>query len=363
MRIEKPCRFPFVHANIRHKDNKMVSACWRSDENLGSLETHSLIEIWNGDKFKQMRQTFLNGEWPKGCNRCKELWDNPDTRHLSLRKRMEPKLSRWDGDNIKLRWLEIRLSAICNFWCLHCGGTHSTMWRQKLNQHEMLNDFVETSDDAVETFTENMIPDLIEVSENLHEIIITGGEPLIDPMLDKILKAIPEKNAKNIWITITTNLSRLDNVHLELFKKFKKVTITVSIDGDRETFDHFRLGGNIKIIEQNITKLQKNNVDVRCVTTLNILTITRLENIKQLCRDHNIEFKMIFVQNRPKWLDVRNIPFKDELNIPDQTAKNFMHSKPAEIGQWEKLVRAMETFKSVNGTDYQAVWPELFARK
>lgn len=361
MHPEKPCRFPFVHANIRHKNNKMVSACWRSDENLGSLETHSLLEIWNGDKFKQMRQMFLDGKWPEGCGRCKDLWDDPNTRYLSLRARMENKLSQWEDDT-KLRWLEIRLSSLCNFWCMHCGGLHSSTWRQKLNQHEMLNDFVENSDDPIETFTEDMLSDLIKVSYDLREIHITGGEPLVDPMFAKILESIPEENAKNITFISTSNLSKLDYSYLKLFKKFKKIIINVSIDGDRQTFNHFRLGGDIEVIEKNIAKLQAIGVEVKGVTVLSILTITRLPNIKQLCKDHNIDFKMIFLQDRPKWLDVRNIPFKDQLDISNKIANDYMHSRSAEIGKWEELIRAMETFKSVNGTDYESVWPELFAR-
>ena len=39
------------------------------------LKDSSIEDEWNNDYFKSIRQSFINGEWPENCSRCKYVED------------------------------------------------------------------------------------------------------------------------------------------------------------------------------------------------------------------------------------------------------------------------------------------------
>jgi len=368
--MHKPCLFPFVHANIRTKNNKMIAPCWRSDENLGSLKVDALSNIWNNDAYENLRNKFMNNELPDGCSRCNKLWENEETRHLSLRAQYEEKFGKYYKDikeryelglPQKLRSLEIRTGAVCNYSCLHCSGEFSTQWRLKVKKHPELIPFQKDYNYDVQTFTEDMIDDVCEFEDDLDEIRITGGEPLIDPILYQLL----EKLNGDVNLLIVSNLSTLKFEKwdaLELFKKFKSVDIRVSLDGDRQTYNYFRAGGNIDNVESNMAKVLEAGVNLSCVTAVNALNITRLDNIINICNDYGIDHHFIFVDQRPAYLDIRNIPFKNDIEVSIPKVYEFMHSSPALIGEWERLENYTDVMDKINGTDKYTTFPELFGR-
>lgn len=369
--MDKPCLFPFVHANIRTKNNKMIAPCWRSDENLGSLEKESLSDIWNNDAYDYLRKQFMYGKLPDGCSRCNKLWENPETRHLSLRAQYEEKfgkyyddiIERWDNDQEQvLRSIEIRTGAVCNYSCLHCSGEFSTQWRNKVKKHPELIPFQKEYDYPVQTFTSSMIPDIVALSKDLDEIRITGGEPLVDRVLYELLEVLDG----DVDILIVSNLSTLRFEKwnaIELFKKFRSVDIRVSLDGDRQTYDYFRAGGNIQNVEANMKEVLDAGVKLSCVTAVNTLNVTRLDNIINICNEHGIDHHTIFVDARPSYLDIRNIPFKNEIEINDEKVYKFMHSQPALVGEWERLEDYCNLMDKINGTNKDDTFPELFRRR
>lgn len=372
------CYFPFVHANIRANKNRQVAPCWRSDEILGNLDDNTLEEIWNGDAYKALRQKFLNGEKPEGCSRCWKLEENNETKDLSLRSWYLKHYAKYADniDNPKLKSIELRFSNLCNYSCLHCDTKHSSTWNNKAKKHSELADWQKVNHNNPQIIWPNEIPAIIDSLNDVDEIRVTGGEPLTDPTFYSFLEQIPLELAKNIELLVVTNLSKLNDA-LELFNKFKEVKLRVSVDADEETYSYFRSGGNIEIIKQNIALAQKHkNVTLSGVCAVNLLNITRLSNIYDFYNRHNIFFKVMFVQDRPTYLDIRNLPqsLKDKTNKElEQLQKtvnefqveeiqrviDYMNSREPDNTAWNDLLVYTSAVDKVNNTSFANTYPEL----
>ncbi len=72
------CILPFIHFKIGEEGVKL---CCRS-ETVSSLKENSALDIWNSDKYKQIRLQLLNDEKPEECERC---WSDENIGVRSLR--------------------------------------------------------------------------------------------------------------------------------------------------------------------------------------------------------------------------------------------------------------------------------------
>ena len=374
------CYFPFVHANIRANKNRQVAPCWRSDEILGNLDDNTLEEIWNGEAYTQLRQKFLDGKKPDGCARCWKLEENNETKNLSLRSWYLEHYAKY-ADNIKdpqLKSIELRFSNLCNYSCLHCGSQHSTSWNNKLKKYKGLEKFQSVNNRDPRIITQSEIDSMIPLFATVDEIRITGGEPLTDPVFYYFLESVPVEVAKNIELLVVSNLSTLkyeEKDAMPLFEKFKEVKLRASVDADEETYSYFRSGGNIETVKENITRIQSynNNVSISGVCAVNILNITRLENIVKFHEDRNMFFKVMFVQERPQHLDIRNLPkqIKHEINKVDITKFNshnqkeiqrvldFMNSSEASRNYWKDLKEYLSHIDKLNSTNFLNTYKEF----
>lgn len=374
------CYFPFVHANIRANKNRQVAPCWRSDEILGNLDDSTLEEIWNGEAYAQLRQKFLNGEKPEGCARCWKLEENNETKNLSLRSWYLEHYAKY-ADNIKnpqLKSIELRFSNLCNYSCLHCGSQHSTSWNNKLKKYKGLEKFQSTNDRNPRIITQEEVDSMIPLFATVDEIRITGGEPLTDPVFYYFLESVPVEVATNIELLIVSNLSTLkyeEKDAMPLFEKFKEVKLRASVDADEETYSYFRSGGDIETVKENITRIQSynNNVSISGVCAVNVLNITRLENIVKFHEERNMFFKVMFVQERPHHLDIRNLPetIKQTINKIDITKFNshnqkevqrvldFMNSSEASKTYWNDLKEYLTHIDKLNNTNFLNTYKEF----
>ena len=374
------CYFPFVHANIRANKNRQVAPCWRSDEILGNLDDSTLEEIWNGNAYKELREKFLRGEKPAGCARCWKLEENNETKNLSLRSWYLEHYAKY-ADNIKnpqLKSIELRFSNLCNYSCLHCGSDHSTSWNNKLKKYNGLKDFHDINERDPRIITEQEVDTMIPMFATVDEIRITGGEPLTDPVFYYFLENMPKHIAKNIELLIVSNLSTLkyeEKDAIPLFEKFKEVKLRVSIDADENTYSYFRSGGAIEIVKDNIQRIQRytNNISISGVCAVNILNITRIENIIKFHEDRNMFFKVMFVQERPPYLDIRNLPvkLKNQINQIDINQYNdhnkqelkrvldFMNSSEGNSKHWNDLKVYISHIDKMNSTDFLNTYSEL----
>lgn len=188
--------------------------------------------IHNTEHKKLMRKYMQEGVRPAECEYCWKVEDigknNVSDRVYKteiytdedIRKAAEMP---WDAD-VMLRTLEISFERTCNFACSYCNPAFSTSWVKGIKKFgaykNILSDgrghFIDTAPwaaNAGEDDTNPYIKAFWEwwdsgLSDNLEEIRITGGEPLMAPSVWKLFdwfKNNPERG-KKLRFAMNSNL-------------------------------------------------------------------------------------------------------------------------------------------------------------
>jgi len=260
------CILPWIHFYANPDGN--VLPCCIGDHRLplGNVQKNSITEIWNSDPYKEMRLNMLAGNRCKECTSC---YQSEDAEVNSFRQSVNKDYAEFfnfadetnsDGslDTMKLKYLDIRWSNICNFKCRSCSSTYSSSWATEDNkQGQNKSVFIFAGGNNNDLLYEQIKPYISEVKE----IYFAGGEPLLMDKHYDILKHLIDINNTDIKIRYNTNLSSLTfkNISvIELWKKFSNVHLNVSLDSWGDRAEYIREGTEWKTIIDNINTVKTN---------------------------------------------------------------------------------------------------------
>ena len=299
------CPLPFVHiSTMPHGEIKL---CCRAQPPKGGInpnvkdEDFNLKNYWHSEYMNEIRDDLILGNKVPQCSNCWKM-ENNDIVSLRLNR-----LTDLMGNNIykkpvedylkhrevefKIPLIELKLSNVCNFKCRMCWPKDSSKWMQdwdKLKQYyseddqNYIEEIVEGNDlrriRVMNLYEkdEHFVGHLVELMEHIEEIEFAGGEPLMDPIHYRVLDSIP--HPENVTLKYSTNLSIMKsgkhNV-IDLWKKFKNIKLTISIDGHKELNTKIRRGSDWDLLKENIKLVKENlgNIDVikgtTCISGMN----------------------------------------------------------------------------------------------
>jgi radical SAM protein with 4Fe4S-binding SPASM domain len=383
------CPMPFLHLNLKQEGK--VSACWRYPDRIGDYTENTLTEIWNGEEVKELRRALLNGEQPEGCRSC---WDLEASGVTSTRQQTtedyaeiidkEKVLAAIDDDYSMpldfMKSIEIRFDNICNLMCRHCSPDYSSKWEVAVKKDSALMDkMVEYGTYRKKDYHVKLTDEIIEeigskISPNLTEILLAGGEPLYHDKHYKFIESLMP-NAKNIVLSYNSNLTTLEykgkNI-TNLWKRFKRVMLRVSIDGDRDIYHYVRVHNDLDKIENNIKKvIGMKNLRVSATCTTSLLNITRLTSIIEYYLSLGAYFHTSIVQY-PLALNPKLLPqeLKDKVTadweawIEDIDANIAKHINPdidadLEIHKKRILKFGSSVVKYMNSGNWHDKWDQF----
>lgn len=288
------CPLPWNSINTRNNGNCRVCCNANSyTANKGIISndkgvpynagTANFNEVRNSNLLKEIRIKMMKGEWHEECTRCKNeesagirsrrIYENenyPELRKIALNNTADD--GTIDTKIIPLQYLDIRYGNFCNLKCRMCGATDSHSWIRdlyklgikKYNETDrQVNIIAEENGKAYidydydwysssETFNKQILENL----KSIKKFYIVGGEPLyIKEHYDFLELIANTKYAKNIYIEYNTNLTNIPKNIIELWKKFKRVLIGVSIDGYGKVLEYQRYPANWNQLYKNLTKI------------------------------------------------------------------------------------------------------------
>jgi radical SAM protein with 4Fe4S-binding SPASM domain len=291
------CIFPWIHVYVNPQGG--VGPCCNFNEQypLGSVTTDNLNNIVNGLPMRMLRLQMLAGQRPESCSACwkKEQQGLTSARMFAnLRWGEYLNLTNFTGPDgtfadFKLKYLDVRLSNICNLKCRMCSGQFSSRIAQEEASIYNNNSFVDLKlNDKEIKSTLHFIEDNIF---NLESIYFAGGEPILMPEHYQILDLLIKYQRHDIEIFYNTNFTvlRYKNLNVvDYWRQFNRVTVGASIDLIGEQAAYVRGGTDYFIIENNYEQ-------VKDYITFNITSIVHLLNIFNLpkLQRHWIESKKL----------------------------------------------------------------------
>lgn len=160
----------------------------------------------------------------------------------------------------KLKQLFLELTLKCNENCFHCGSGCNAQMPHGL----ALEQYKRLLDEVKENFGTKLL------------IALTGGEPLLYPEFFNLVEYIHSLGFP--W-GMTSNGTLITKETARLLKKYGMRTISVSIDGVKETHNHYRrVEKGYELAMQGIQNL----IDLDCFDSIMVTTVVNHENIIEL---------------------------------------------------------------------------------
>jgi sulfatase maturation enzyme AslB (radical SAM superfamily) len=333
------CIMPFIHTSTT--TNGEFRLCCRSDR-LWDVQNISLKDLWNHKKYKTVRNNLSMGVKDSHCSAC---WKMEEKGIISLRQthnfeRLEEYadvVDTWNSTGIvpwKIPVVEFKLSNLCNLKCRMCWPKDSTPWMQDWdtvshiyseNEQRYVNSIIDNnnmrSKPVLNLFEahKDFINDLYEIIDDIKEFEFAGGEPLMDPLHYNMLERI--KKPEEVTLKYSTNLSDLEakkgrNI-VEIWKKFKSVRLTISVDGYDELNAYIRHGAVWEDIKNNIAYVKQELGDkldyIKASTCISALNVEYLvETLDAITEDFGIMWHTSRLQ-WPSFLHANVLP-ADRLN-------------------------------------------------
>jgi MoaA/NifB/PqqE/SkfB family radical SAM enzyme len=343
------CSLPWTHL-ASHPDGGVTLCCISDHTNAASrsrnfeplyyydLNKDKLDNIMNSDFYKKTRLEMLNGIKPKACLRCYQEEDNnvrskriEENEKLGFTEDMARAITSVDGTiPVNFKFVELRLGNLCNLKCRTCNPVSSTSWivpYQKLQQELTFVTNYDRKINSSWTESDEFWDDLFEHSADIQLIYVNGGEPTLVEKHWKYLEELIKRGYnKQITLWYNINMTNLPDKLIDLWKEFKKVQVTCSIDDLYERNDYIRSGSKWSEVVTNLDKIQSYNwIESSVCQTISWLNVFYVNDFIKYMRQRNLHVHMNYVYD-PKFLSVQILPTEYKKIILD-TCKD--------LNEWE----------------------------
>ena len=388
------------------------------DGNIMNILTHSLEDILNSDKHREVRLTNVNNpeDWSPHCSCCenREVLTNFDKKHPNKSRRIYL-MNKVDTDDVvnennfkekiesdgSVRWgigsLDIRFGNLCNQKCVMCSPTFSNLWyeewvnwsnktsfshagTQTINLQKNKHGKWETPKDMLWYEDPRWWPKFREMMPTLKHIYVTGGEPMIVPAHDEMLDILIESGyAKNIFLEYDSNCSAINDKIISRWSHFKKVEIRASMDSIKEEYELIRFGGKWDKFVDNLQHLKlvekETNQQIKLLSATTCFqnsTAYSILDSEEWCKSIGVDFHIRFLEG-PKYHCVDYLPREAKLELLEYYNKSnsekalmiskYLTSKSADsytnLDHVKEYVRFMDFLDSSRKTDWKSVLPKI----
>lgn len=258
------------------------------------VERNTLKEVYYSNAMKTLRQDFLSGQKPPGCVRCwKEEADKTVSKRQLLKHRMpESYDADWEIEDFKnIKFVSLAFGNVCNLKCRICSSGNSSRIAEEAIRFNkgMIDKKSHPAYKAIQQgkWVNNDNPILWDELEDPESGILyfdlAGGEPMLSKRhFEFIAKLVRSGRSKDISIHYNTNGTIFPEKYVQLFSKFKRMEIAISIDNIDSRFDYERSGADWSEVKENVKKylaMQGGTVEIALHLVINIQNVYYLPEI------------------------------------------------------------------------------------
>jgi radical SAM protein with 4Fe4S-binding SPASM domain len=253
------CHIPWQQMVIDSTGAAVPCCYWGAYDNnnppVGNINEQSIDEIWNGPGYQKLRTGMAKGDLKAaGCGNCYAVKQG-----MGLAFEHDPacdqepagEASKYKCNMDTLRQ-EIAVGATvmaakptivsftpshrCNIRCTHC---------------------YQESTRTEEIGRARAQDEVVALAPYLVRLVAGGGEPFLLPIWNKFLNEFDLKDNPYLDFATSTNATIVSDKIIDGLKRFKKLTINVSLDGTGAAYDRVRVGAKFDRVVENIRTLRQ----------------------------------------------------------------------------------------------------------
>lgn len=393
------CALPWT--SVHYRPTGVIAPC--CDFDLDDMFVGTNVEEYkNSNQLKKVKQQFLKGKWPKGCDKCKK--QEEQTGHSRRLQESNNYLGHIEAEELtpdnlltakKYFYLNLGLNNKCNLGCIMCNTANSSylLREQAQNSAHFLNNIDHRKEPnkknesykVVNPWSNDWGPtdveDLINTIDNDHgvksRITFHGGEPTIMKEPYEILNAVKEKGwQEKIIIEFNSNFQQYNPKWFDALKGFEGHAL-ISLDAIGTPGEYIRYPSKWETVEKNILRFKEEYSDQFRITvcpTLQITNILYIEELIDWCYANDIGLTLNGILESPSHLAINNLP---ELVKEDLIEKlknkeyqqsfgrderpniiNLLKQQPVRPLKWTR--NYLEKVDGVRGTNWKKSLPKLW---
>ena len=311
-------------------------------------------EWWTSSQLIQFKRKLAGDNLPDECYRCQASETaNGGSYRLSANSQQdfESLTDIWPS-----RW-NVSFGNTCNLACWSCSERSSSVIEQHKRQIGLLPPDYESSNDRFD----RMWPDLrsaIMHSYDCHDTVhltILGGEPLYS---DRVLTFL--QDLLDLGLAYRTRLEFHTNAtqHNDRIKttlapgNWQYISMFLSIDSVGKTAEWLRYGSRWQKILHNIPRIRALADYTEVHTTLSIMNIMDLPDLKEFCSSQDLPWK-VFLLAQPDYMAITNWDGDPQLILdhlvfdPELSAYYDLIGRNAQAGSRQRLLEYIKQFDSI----------------
>ena len=295
------CPLPWTHAEVRNNGD-IAPCCVYTEPTSYNINVNSIAEYYHSNETNSLRQKMTDGKIPTGCKTCflKEASGNESNRKWAkgrFAKNMNTQSLEASMDRVVS--LDLKIGNLCNLRCNICNYKWSSSKatehiklipadREMVKAYNSLSEWVKNDD---------IWADLETMS--ITNLEIYGGEPFMGSYHTKFLDRLIElRKAKDISIHYNTNGTIFPKDLVNVWKHFKHVNISFSLDDLGYRWEYQRNGSFWFHVEDNLARynaLRSQNLSFSIFPTVNIQNILYMPEFIEEMRKYNwpIHFNLL----------------------------------------------------------------------
>lgn len=306
-------------------------------------DVDDLEEFFKGKSYQVIRDQFEQSGWETNpaCINC--VKQKANNQWVNLEYYDEHFLEDYTEyrEDLKIRFLEITPSNICNQSCSTCSSYFST------NRGKVEKQIFGQSSYGTSKLSDSSIDKIKRLVPQLEHIMIKGGEPFADRTNYFILKELLDTNP-NCSVHLVSNMHKIPEDFLSLLsdlrKQGNKFLISASIDGTGELYEWIRGTKFVDTLQTMkdcyLVTREPMGINV-CVSMYNVLRLNEIREYFSKGIWKRIVFRM----------DMSN-----KVIMPDYAIPNFETLSDDRKEYAVKYIKMMDKVRGINLFDIQ---PEL----
>ena len=383
------CVLPWMH--LASHPNGGQSLCCRSNHTdavswamqpgstmLQTFDNSRLSNMANSETFVRVRQAMLDGQEPIECEGCwrdeaaglvsKREYENERWAHIIPELEQTAVLTKPN-----YRYVELRLGNVCNNACVTCNSFSSSKWYA--DEERIAKDLTWFQLRPMENFKwhdrEEFYEELADISDDVEEIYINGGEPTLIKAHFRYLERLVETGkAQQVHLVYSLNMMDIPERLAELWQQFGRVTVNCSVDDYGQRNYYIRWPSEWDNTVKSINKLNNiHTVEWHVTQTVSIYNIFTLNRLDRWLGDNFGKKTALNYVLYPDYLSLQAIPDSEKSLIKTRLrdsldsdrrhelfAKLDMPWRPELTKQAREFVLALDKSRNLN---YQTYVPDL----
>ena len=275
------CAAPWRGLHINPRGD--VKTCCAGDPNmLGNLNSASIEEILHGPVMQEIRQSIRNGEPHKYCYNCVQA-ERYGRSERDWHNNVSPEFDPTTATDLEHRptLIDVRWNTTCNLSCNYCAEACSSKWAS-------LKGIPVKS--GARPYYESVCDYLDQHRDNIREVALVGGEPLLLPENDRLLDVIPQDCVVTLITNVAVDFASNRIVHKLLERS--RVGWSLSFDNVGDRFEYVRHGAEWNQLITNLDVLrplmQSGQHWGGIHAVYNIYNATRLVELTEFARERGL---------------------------------------------------------------------------